>query len=95
MEGSLDIGMTINVHRDGPRYHSGDAAPWEKMTGGPCLRGGLFFASPTGIWSRGTCTLVIGGDTNARLPIEATDSRQPAATEFRYDGERCRAWVRR
>ena len=37
---------------------------------GPCLRGDLFFASPTGAWSGGTYTLVIGGDTNARLPIE-------------------------
>ena len=37
---------------------------------GPCLRGDLFFASPTGTWSGGTYTLVIGGDTNARLPIE-------------------------
>ena len=37
---------------------------------GPCLRGDLFVASPTGTWSSGTYTLVIGGDTNARLPIE-------------------------
>ena len=37
---------------------------------GPCLRGDLFFVSPTGTWSRGTYTLVIGGNTNARLPIE-------------------------
>ena len=37
---------------------------------GPCLRGDLFFASPTGTWSSGTYTLVIGGDTNARLPIQ-------------------------
>ena len=37
---------------------------------GPCLRGDLFFASPTGTWSRGTYTLVIGGDTNVRLPME-------------------------
>ena len=37
---------------------------------GPCLRGDLFFASPTGTWNSGTHTLVIGGDTNVRLPIE-------------------------
>ena len=30
----------------------------------------LFFASPTGTWSSGTYTLVIGGDADARLPIE-------------------------
>ncbi|MYN63613.1 MAG: hypothetical protein F4X11_01075 [Acidobacteria bacterium] len=37
---------------------------------GGCLRGDLFFASPTGTWSSGTYTLVIGGDADARLPIE-------------------------
>ena len=37
---------------------------------GGCLRGDLFFASPTGTWDSGIYTLVIGGDTNARLPIE-------------------------
>ena len=37
---------------------------------GPCVRGDLFFASPTGAWERGTYTLIIGGDTNVRLPIE-------------------------
>ncbi len=37
---------------------------------GPCVRGDLFFASPTGAWQRGTYTLVIGGDTDVRLPIE-------------------------
>ena len=37
---------------------------------GPCLRGDLFFASPTGTWSSGTYTLVMGGDTNVHLPIE-------------------------
>ena len=35
-----------------------------------CLRGDLFFASPTGTWDSGAYTLVIGGDTNVRLPIE-------------------------
>ena len=43
-----------------------DASP---VIGG-CLRGDLFFASPTGTWNSGTYTLVIGGDTNVRLPIE-------------------------
>ena len=37
---------------------------------GPCVRGDLYFASPTGAWQRGTYTLVIGGDTDVRLPIE-------------------------
>ena len=37
---------------------------------GECLRGDLFFASPTGAWNSGTHTLAIGGDTNVRLPIE-------------------------
>ena len=37
---------------------------------GPCARGHLYFASPTGTWERGTYTLVIGGDTDVRLPIE-------------------------
>ena len=37
---------------------------------GPCVRGDLFFASPTGAWERGTYTLVIAGDTDVRLPIE-------------------------
>ena len=43
-----------------------DASP---VIGG-CLRGDLFFASPAGTWNSGTHTLVIGGDTNVRLPIE-------------------------
>ncbi len=43
-----------------------DASP---VIGG-CLRGDLFFASPTGAWNSGTHTLVIGGDTSVRLPIE-------------------------
>ena len=37
---------------------------------GPCVRGDLFFASPTGAWESGTYTLVIAGDTDVRLPIE-------------------------
>ena len=37
---------------------------------GPCVRGDLFFVSPTGAWGSGTYTLVIGGDTDVRLPIE-------------------------
>lgn len=37
---------------------------------GDCLRGDLFFASPTGTWDSGAYALVIGGDTNVRLPIE-------------------------
>lgn len=37
---------------------------------GKCVRGDLYFASPTGAWSSGTHTLVIGGDTGVRLPIE-------------------------
>lgn len=37
---------------------------------GPCMRGDLYFASPTGAWSPGTYTLVIAGDTDVRLPIE-------------------------
>ena len=37
---------------------------------GGCVRGDLFFASPTGTWSSGTYTLVIGGGADARLPIE-------------------------
>ena len=37
---------------------------------GACLRGDLFFASPTGAWNSGIHTLVIDGDTNVRLPIE-------------------------
>ena len=37
---------------------------------GPCVRGDLYFASPTGAWNRGIYTLVIGGDTGVRLPIE-------------------------
>ena len=37
---------------------------------GPCVRGDLFFASPTGAWESGTYTLVIGGETDVRLPIE-------------------------
>ena len=36
----------------------------------PCVRGDLYFASPTGAWERGTYTLIIGGDTDVRLPIE-------------------------
>ena len=35
-----------------------------------CVRGDLYFASPTGAWSSGTYTLVIAGDTDVRLPIE-------------------------
>ena len=37
---------------------------------GGCVRGDLYFASPTGAWESGTYTLVIGGDTGVRLPIE-------------------------
>jgi hypothetical protein len=37
---------------------------------GPCARGDLYFASPTGAWERGTYTLVIGGATDVRLPME-------------------------
>ena len=37
---------------------------------GRCVRGDLYFASPTGAWDRGTYTLVISGDTDVRLPIE-------------------------
>ena len=37
---------------------------------GPCVRGDLYFASPTGAWESGTYILVIGGDTDVRLPIE-------------------------
>jgi len=37
---------------------------------GKCVRGDLYFASPTGVWNPGTYTLVIGGDTDVRLPIE-------------------------
>lgn len=37
---------------------------------GACVRGDLYFASPTGVWERGTYTLMIGGDTDVRLPIE-------------------------
>lgn len=37
---------------------------------GPCLRGDLFFAEPTGAWDSGAYTLVVGGDVDARLPIE-------------------------
>ena len=37
---------------------------------GRCVRGDLFFASPTGAWGPGVYTLVIGGDTDVRLPIE-------------------------
>ena len=37
---------------------------------GRCVRGDLYFASPTGVWNPGVYTLVIGGDTDVRLPIE-------------------------
>ena len=37
---------------------------------GPCVRGDLYFASPTGMWESGIYILVIGGDTDVRLPIE-------------------------
>ena len=37
---------------------------------GPCVRGDLYFSSPTGIWDPGTYTLVIGGDTDVRMPID-------------------------
>ena len=37
---------------------------------GPCVRGDLFFVSPTGRWENGTYVLVIGGGTDVRLPIE-------------------------
>jgi len=37
---------------------------------GRCVRGDLYFASPTGVWNPGTYTLVIGGDVDVRLPIE-------------------------
>ena len=35
-----------------------------------CVRGDLYFASPTGAWDSGTYMLTIGGDTGVRLPIE-------------------------
>ena len=37
---------------------------------GPCVRGDLYFASPTGAWDGGIYTLVITGDIDVRLPIE-------------------------
>ena len=37
---------------------------------GPCVRGDLFFVSPTGTWESGTYILVIGGGTDVRLPME-------------------------
>ena len=37
---------------------------------GPCVRGDLYFASPTGVWESGTYILVIGGDTDVRLPMD-------------------------
>ena len=37
---------------------------------GGCLRGDPFFTSPMGTWDSGIYPLVIGGDTNVRLPIE-------------------------
>lgn len=60
--------MQVKVYRNGRRYDSGDAAPVRRL--GPCLRGDLFIAAPTGAWDSGTYTLVIGGDTDVRLPIE-------------------------
>ena len=41
-------------------------ASWQ----GSCVRGDLFFEAPDGAWDRGIYTLVIGGDTGIRLPIE-------------------------
>jgi hypothetical protein len=41
-------------------------ASWQ----GSCVRGDLFFEAPDGAWDGGTYTLVIGGDTGIRLPIE-------------------------
>ena len=37
---------------------------------GPCVRGDLYFASPTGAWESGRYTLIVGGETDVRLPIE-------------------------
>lgn len=51
--------------RSGIRQTLADTSPV-----GPCLRDDLFFAAPTGAWNRGTYILVIGGDTDVRLPIE-------------------------
>ena len=41
-------------------------ASWQ----GSCVRGDLFFEAPDGIWDGGTYTLVIGGDTDIRLPFD-------------------------
>ena len=41
-------------------------ASWQ----GSCVRGDLFFEAPDGVWGGGAYTLVIGGDTDVRLPIE-------------------------
>ena len=41
-------------------------ASWQ----GSCVRGDLFFEAPDGAWGGGTYTLVIGGDTDIRLPFE-------------------------
>lgn len=35
-----------------------------------CVRGDLYFASPTGAWKSGTYTLIIGGDTGVRMPLD-------------------------
>ncbi|MCY4637019.1 MAG: hypothetical protein OXG04_21405 [Acidobacteria bacterium] len=41
-------------------------ASWQ----GSCVRGDLFFEAPDGAWNGGTYTLVIGGDTDIRLPFD-------------------------
>ena len=41
-------------------------ASWQ----GSCVRGDLFFEAPDGAWGGGTYTLVIGGDTDVRLPFD-------------------------
>lgn len=41
-------------------------ASWQ----GSCVRGDLFFEAPDGAWDGGTYTLVIGGETDIRLPFE-------------------------
>ena len=41
-------------------------ASWQ----GSCVRGDLFFEAPDGMWTGGTYTLVIDGDTDIRLPFE-------------------------
>ena len=41
-------------------------ASWQ----GSCVRGDLFFEAPSGTWDGGTYTLVIGGETDIRLPFD-------------------------